>query len=55
MEVVYGCLLEAPVCVLLLVEPCARQDVWVMQHSLEVPSVCEAPGNANSTNGIQPA
>ena len=55
MKVVDGSLLEALVNVLLLVKPCARRNVWIMQHSLEVPSVCEAPRNAYRTNGIQPA
>ena len=55
MKVINGGLLEALVCVLLLVKPCARRNVWIMQHSLKVTSICEAPGNAYSTNGIQPA
>jgi hypothetical protein len=53
-EVIDGGLLKALICVLLLVKPCARCDVWIMQHPLEVTSIREAPGNAYSTNGIQP-
>lgn len=54
-KVVDGGLLYTLVCVLLLSEPRPRYNSRVMQHSLEVPPICEAPRNPYSPNGIQPA
>lgn len=55
MEMVDGGLLNAFISVLLLGELSAGRNGRVMQLSFKVPSVCEAPGNAYSSNSIQPA